>query len=395
MTDPHSYRIAVIGGAGHVGLPLSLMLAEAGLDVVVIDRDAEKLRQIEQGSFPYMEEMSDSYLSRSKEWSIAYTTKYEPIQACDVIFFTVGTPVDEHLNPDLEPVYESLELVKPFLRTGQCVVLRSTLFPGTSENVVGLLEKSGLDVSVCFCPERIAQGQGFVELKQIPQIVAASDTRGLEVARDIFSRLALNVIELSFVEAEIAKLFCNTWRYVQFAIANEFYEISTSKGLDFERIRSAMMLDYERMASFPRPGFAAGPCLFKDTMQLASYSRDFFRLGHQAMLTNETMPDFILNMAKREMVLRDKTVGVLGMAFKPNNDDSRESLAYRLKRLLFYEGAEVLCTDPYVSDPTLVPLEVVLRDSEAIFIGCPHDVYGEIVFRKEQRVFDCWGPSWR
>ena len=147
MTDPHSYRIAVIGGAGHVGLPLSLMLAEAGLDVVVIDRDAQKLRQIEQGSFPYMEEMSDSYLSRSKEWSIAYTTKYEPIQACDVIFFTVGTPVDEHLNPDLEPVYESLELVKPFLRTGQCVVLRSTLFPGTSENVVGLLEKSGLDVS--------------------------------------------------------------------------------------------------------------------------------------------------------------------------------------------------------------------------------------------------------
>ena len=395
MTHAHPYRIAVVGGAGHVGLPFSLMLAEAGLDVVVIDRDAEKLRQIKQGSFPFMEEMSDSYLSRSEEWSISYTTEYEPIQTCDVICFTVGTPVDEHLNPDLEPVYESFELVKPFLKTGQCLLLRSTLFPGTSDNLVALLEKSGLDVSVCFCPERIAQGRAFVELKQIPQIIAASDARGLEISRDIFSRLAPELIEVSFVEAEIVKLFCNTWRYLQFAIANEFYEICTSKGLDFERIRHAMMSSYERMADFPRSGFAAGPCLFKDTMQLASYSRDFFRLGHEAMLTNETMPDFMVNMAKREMSLRDKTVGVLGMAFKPNNDDVRESLAYRLKRVLSYEGAKVLCADPYVRDPTLVSLEVVLRDSEAIFIGCPHDVYRETVFRKEQRVFDCWGPAWR
>jgi UDP-N-acetyl-D-mannosaminuronic acid dehydrogenase len=392
MAGTEPLPIAVVGGGGHVGLPLSLALAEQKFPVTVIDQDAGKIEALKRGQFPFLEEGGQELLVRLLEsnHTLCFTVDPACIATCQAIVLVVGTPVDEHMNPDLKPVYGVIDQIRPFLRDGQVLILRSTLFPGTSEKIRARLEAAGLKVGVCFCPERIAQGHALKELREFPQIISGSDDRALAVARQIFSVLTPKIIELSMTEAELAKLFTNAWRYIKFAVANQFYMIAIEKGLDFYRIREAMMRDYERAADFPRAGFAAGPCLFKDTMQLAAYNRQHFPLGHSAMLLNETLPDFLVEQAKLAYPLKGMRVGILGMAFKADNDDKRESLAYKLRRLLLYENAVVLCTDPYIKDSEFVPLETVLASCPLIFIGCPHEVYRSITFDK-QEVIDCWG----
>lgn len=387
-------RIAVVGGGGHVGLPLSLLLADKGFTVRVIDCDGMKIEALKRGRFPFLEEGGPELLTKllgeKTPDQLLFTTDSALVADSDVVILVVGTPVDEHMNPNLTPVYAVLDQIKPYLRDGQVVILRSTLFPGTSEKIHTALQADGLQVGVCFCPERIAQGHALRELREFPQIISGNDAAALEVARRVFSSLTSKIVELSMTEAELAKLYTNAWRYIKFAVANQFYMIAVDKGLDFYRIRDAMVQDYGRAADFPQAGFAAGPCLFKDTMQLAAYNRQHFALGHAAMLLNETLPDFLVERAKSAYALRGLKVGILGMAFKPDNDDKRESLAYKLRKLLLYENATVLCTDPYIQDPGFVPLETLLSSCELIFIGCPHSAYRTLTFDK-QHVIDCWG----
>jgi UDP-N-acetyl-D-mannosaminuronic acid dehydrogenase len=205
----------------------------------------------------------------------------------------------------------------------------------------------------------------------------------------LFARLTPDIIVLSPPEAELAKLFTNSWRYIQFATANQFYMIAEEMGLDFYRIYAAMTRNYPRTKGFPRPGFAAGPCLFKDTMQLSASSEHRFFLGHSAMLINEGLPDFLIKLAKRDRDLADLTVGILGMAFKAESDDKRESLSYKLKKLLRIEARTVLCADEYIQDPTFISAEEVVRRSDVIFIGAPHTRYRSLDYQGKP-VIDVW-----
>ena len=385
-------RIAVIGGGGHVGLPLSLFLAKNGFKVDVVDSDVAKVEMLRCGEFPFLEEGGPELLQETKGDALTFWTEHKQVSECDVIILTVGTPVDEHLNPNMSPVYAVIDQIKPYLHNGHVLILRSTLFPGTSAKIHSSLRAYGLNVGVSFCPERIAEGKALKELQEFPQIISGSDPTALGVARLIFSSFAREIVELSMTEAELAKLFTNAWRYTKFAVANQFYMIAIEKGLDFYRIRDAMMQNYRRAADFPVAGFTAGPCLFKDTVQLTAYSRQSFALGRSAVFINETLPDFLVEQVKRERALAGVHVGILGMAFKPDSDDKRESLAYRLQRLLQYEDAIVMCTDPYIRDPSFFPLETVLETCELLFIGCPHSVYRRISFDGRD-VIDCWGLS--
>jgi UDP-N-acetyl-D-mannosaminuronic acid dehydrogenase len=385
-----SIRIAVIGGAGHVGLPLSLVLAKKDFAITLVDCDAEKIEMLKRGEFPFLEEGGPELLQEVKDRSILFTTEHKYISDCDIIILTVGTPVDDHLNPDLSPVFEVINQLKPFLKNDQIIILRSTLFPGMSEKIYSTLRAEGINVHVSFCPERIAQGKAMIELEKIPQIVSASDAGALERVKEIFSTITSSVIELSMTEAELAKLFSNAWRYIKFAVANQFYMIAVEKGMDFDKIRDAMMFNYDRAKDFPTSGFAAGPCLFKDTMQLASYNRQNFALGHASMLVNETLPDFLVHQTKLTHKLAGENIGIMGMAFKANNDDTRESLAFKLRKLLMYEGALVKCTDPYIKDESFVSVEAILKSCRIIFIGCPHHEYRDIAFN-DHNVIDCWG----
>jgi UDP-N-acetyl-D-mannosaminuronic acid dehydrogenase len=229
------------------------------------------------------------------------------------------------------------------------------------------------------------------EIRTLPQIISAFDAASLARVRELFSIINDDLIELSPLEAELAKLFTNSWRYMNFAISNQFYVLAETYGLDFQRIYGAVTHRYPRMKSFAKAGFAAGPCLLKDTLQLSAFSGNNFFLGHSAMLVNEGLPNFIVNQLRQQQNLRDKVVAVLGMAFKGESDDKRESLSYKLRKLLMVEAKEVLCTDPYVVDPKLVPLGEALRRADVIILGAPHAAYRDLPLSSEKVIVDVWG----
>jgi UDP-N-acetyl-D-mannosaminuronic acid dehydrogenase len=185
------------------------------------------------------------------------------------------------------------------------------------------------------------------------------------------------VIELAPFEAELSKLFSNAWRYIKFAVANQFYAMATQRGVDYGRLYDAMVRGYERNRDLPSPGFAAGPCLFKDTMQLAAFSQNHFFIGHAAMLVNEGLPQFLIEHIKERLCddLHRKTIGILGMTFKADSDDPRDSLSFKLRKLALIEAKEVLCHDPYLPQEGLTPLDDLIKRSDIVIVATPHTQY--------------------
>jgi UDP-N-acetyl-D-mannosaminuronic acid dehydrogenase len=291
----------------------------------------------------------------------------------------IGTPVDEFLSPSLKPVTACMDALLPYLGDEQLIVLRSTVYPGVTQAVARYLAAAGKYPRVSFCPERIVQGQAVEELRALPQIVSGTTPEAEDTAAALFARIAPEIVRLSTAEAEMAKLFSNAYRYIQFAVTNQFYLIASSAGVDYYRVLQAMKKGYPRIADIPGAGFAAGPCLFKDTMQLAAFYKNQFSIGHAAMLVNESIPMFVADSLSSRYRLEEKTVGLLGMAFKANNDDVRSSLSYKLKKLLSFRARAVLTTDPHVTtDPTLLPLDEVIARSDILVLCAPHAAYRDL-----------------
>jgi UDP-N-acetyl-D-mannosaminuronic acid dehydrogenase len=278
----------------------------------------------------------------------------------------------------------------PILSDDQLVILRSTVYPGTTEWVDRYLRLKGKCPKVAFCPERITQGNAIDELKGLPQIVSGTSQEAEDGAAEVFSQIAPEIIRLSPMEAELAKLFCNAYRYIQFAATNQFYIIANSAGLDYYRILEGMKQNYPRMRDLPRAGFSAGPCLLKDTMQLAAFYNHGFSLGHTAMLVNEGLPLYVVNQMSQKYDLPNLTVGLLGMAYKAESDDLRSSLSYKLKKTLLFRAKKVLTTDPLVrQDPELLPLEDVLARSDLLILCVPHRAYQNLD-TSNKPVIDIW-----
>jgi len=382
--------VVIVGGCGHVGLPLGLTLADAGCAVVCFDRDAAAVDKVRAAKMPFVERGADELLEQVlASGRFAASDDAAVIGEAEYVVVVVGTPVDEHLNPDPKYVLRTIEELLPVLRDGQVLVLRSTVYPGVTAMVERRLEQAGRAIDVSFCPERIAEGQALVELRSLPQIVSGRTDRAVARAQALFGRLTDSIVLLDVEEAELAKLFTNTWRYIKFAAANQLYMIANDFGLDFERIRDAVTYDYPRAADMPGAGLAAGPCLLKDTMQLAAFNNNNFTLGHASMMINEGLPLYLVARIEQRFELSECTVGILGMAFKGESDDIRSSLSYKLKRLLRFKANRVLCSDPYVStDPDLTPLDDVLARSDLLIIGAPHKQYADVV--TDLPVIDIW-----
>jgi UDP-N-acetyl-D-mannosaminuronic acid dehydrogenase len=307
------------------------------------------------------------------------------------VIVVIGTPVDEFLGPSMTVFERAVAQISPHLQDGALVVLRSTVYPGTTAYVAQHLAKRGRVVDVAFCPERIAEGHALEELHTLPQIVGVDTPHAGDRAEALFGRLAKRTIRTTSKEAELAKLFTNTWRYMKFAVANQFFMIADQAGVDYTNVLAAIRTDYPRAADLPAPGFAAGPCLFKDTMQLAAFTTDHFPLGQAAMQVNEGLPAYIVAALERRYGgLEGKTIGILGMAFKAESDDPRASLSYKLRKLLAWAGAKVVSTDPYVQDDRLTTLECVLEESEILVLGVPHKAYRELDVGGRD-VVDVWG----
>src|SRR5271170_6757084 len=383
-------QVVVIGGCGHVGLPLAIAFADRGARVGIYDVSESAVQTVNAGRMPFAERGAEEVLRRVRaDGRLEASTDPAMVSTAEYVVVVIGTPVDEHLNPDQAAIPNALGGCIEFLRDGQLLILRSTVYPGVTALVEKLVAGLGVQIEVAFCPERIAEGKAMAELFELPQIVSARSPQGLERASALFRRLTDTIVELTPEEAELAKLFTNVWRYIKFAAANQFYMMANDRGLDFERIRKGLSQDYPRAADMPAAGFAAGPCLFKDTMQLAAFNNNNFTLGHTAMTINEGLPLYVVHRLEQKYDLTSMTVGILGMAFKGGSDDIRSSLSYKLKRILAFKADAVLCTDPYVTvDPGLLPLDEVISRSDLLVVGAPHPEYRQLATDKP--VADIW-----
>lgn len=389
MSGLNHVKVAVVGGCGHIGLPLGIALAIGGHDVALVDKNSVAIEMVNSGVMPFMEQDGDEMLIKAIETKRFMATEdFEYIKKSDVVIVTIGTPVDEHQSPVPRIFVDFLDSIDKFLQTGQLLILRSTVFPGTTKWIAKRLEPKGIDVA--FCPERIVQGKAFDEFSQLPQIIAASSQEVRERARNLFSSIGSDFLFGTFEEAEFAKLFLNAYRYIQFATTNEFFMISSDAGVDYSKVHNLMTEGYERGKSLPRAGFASGPCLLKDTQQLLAFGQNKFQIGNSAILINEGLALKIINIAEEIMDLSECVVGVLGMAFKSDNDDIRSSLSYRVRKMLQLKAKKVLSSDPFVkNDYTLVEQEYLIQNSDLIIVCTPHSSYKHIDFG-EKKVIDIW-----
>ncbi len=386
-----SLDLVIVGGCGHVGLPLALSLAETGYRVGVNDIDGAKIESVRRGEVPFREtgarELLASLLPTGR---LEFDTEASMVARTGSVILVIGTPIDEFMNPSVTVFDRVVDELIPHIKPNSMVVLRSTVFPGTTDAVERRLRAAGVDATVVFCPERIAEGHALEEVRSLPQLIGASTDEAYDRACRLFEPLGVQVVRTTPVEAELAKLLTNTWRYMKFAIANQFFQIAHRSGLDYARVLEAIKHDYPRAADLPGPGFAAGPCLLKDTMQLAAFTPDHFPMGQAAMQINEGMPNYIVDTLNSRQALAGRTLGILGMAFKGESDDPRASLSYKVRKLAAFKGARVLCTDPFVEDSSFVSLDEVLKSSDVLVIGAPHRDYRKLELDGRD-VVDIWG----
>jgi UDP-N-acetyl-D-mannosaminuronic acid dehydrogenase len=389
--EPHPLDVVVVGGCGHVGLPLALSLADCGYKVGIDDIDGVKIEQVRAGSVPFLENGAEELLKRLLPTGrLELASNPRLLERTQTVVLVIGTPIDEFMNPSVRIFDRVVDDLIPHLRDGSLVVLRSTVFPGTTESVERRLRAAGIDAEVVFCPERIAEGHALEEIRSLPQLIGASTDTAFEKASKLFDRLGVQVVRTAPLEAELAKLLTNTWRYMKFAIANQFFQIAHRSGVDYNNVLDAIRRDYPRAADLPGPGFAAGPCLLKDTMQLSAFTPDHFPMGQAAMQINEGLPNYIVDTLNSRRPLSGRTVGILGMAFKGESDDPRASLSYKLRKLAAFKGARVLCTDPFINDESFLPLDRVLAESDLLVIAAPHRAYRQLDLA-DREVVDVWG----
>ena len=358
--------VVVLGGAGHVGLPLSLA-SPSGAAVGIFDIDGAALD-------------ADRRRARCRSWRTARTscchgssrsgrlelsTDAGDDRRADACILVIGTPVDEFLGPSMRVFERAVDQIAPHLAEGALVVLRSTVYPGTTEYVAaasrGPRPATSTSRSARSGSPRAMRSRSSARL---PQIVGADTPAAGDRAEALFGDLAAQTIRTTSREAELAKLFTNTWRYMKFAVANQFFAIADQAGVDYTNVLRAIREDYPRAADLPGPGFAAGPCLFKDTMQLAAFTADHFPLGQAAMQINEGMPAYIVSaLERRHGSLRGKTVGHprhgvqggVGRHPRPRSASSSASSSQ-------WAGRDACCARTRTSTtPRLVPLDEVLE----------------------------------
>ncbi|MAE42491.1 nucleotide sugar dehydrogenase [Candidatus Woesearchaeota archaeon] len=386
----NGFDVTIVGGLGHVGLPLGIVFADKGLNVCLCDIDEKKAEIVKNGKMPFIEYNAEPLLKKAIEnRKLTVSLDQNSISKAKYVIVAIGTPVDEYLNPKTRQFLEFFDDIKKYLSTDQTIIIRSTIYPKTCEQILNLLGDA--DWNIAYCPERIIQGYSVKELNDLPQIVAGLSEKAIENASKLFSVISPKIIKTSLGEAELVKLFSNAWRYIQFAVANQFYMIAHNFGVDYDKVRHAMKEGYERAATLPTAGFAAGPCLLKDTMQLSSFNSNNFMLGHAAMMINEGLPNFIVDDLRKRYDLSKTKVGILGMAFKADIDDIRDSLSYKLGKILRFHGTNVYYSDEFAKDPTFVTKEKLIEESDVVIVGVPHSVYGGMDIPDGKEVVDLWG----
>jgi UDP-N-acetyl-D-mannosaminuronic acid dehydrogenase len=365
------HDVAIIG-CGRVGLPLALAFADHGLSTIGVDTDAKLLAAVQARRMPFEEPGAVEILQRV---DIAWAEHAEAAARADAIVLTLGTPSFSHIEIDMRDIRSVLDDLLPVLRPGHLLVLRSTIAPGTTEFVAGYLEKHldlvvGRDIFVAHVPERIAAGRFFEEIGSLPCIVGGVGEASAEAAGRLFEPLGAPVVTTSPVSAELAKIWTNILRYAMFALPNRLMMECEQYDANVFEVIDLINHDYPR-GGMALPGFTAGTCLRKDF----TFSEE--RSPAPGMLlavsrVHESVPLFVVEGLKRRLgSLRGRKVAVLGLAFKADTDDERDSLSHKLIRLLERELADVAVHDPHVPTPTQ-SFEDAILDADAVIIATNH-----------------------
>ena len=379
------FNVCIVGGAGHVGFPIGLMFASKNLKVCLLDNNVELLKRISDGIIPFKEKNGKEFLKKYKK-NIFLTSDPKYIKESKNIIICIGTPVKENLKPELKNFFKFFSSIKKYLNSEHEIIVRSSVYIGSIEKIKKILNIN----RVVYCPERIVQGLSLEELPKLPQIVSGFNKKSIKNASQLFKTICKKVIITTIQEAELIKLYSNAYRYINFSISNQFYEMCTSIGVSFSKVREYMREGYERSASIPTAGFAAGPCLLKDTMQLHNFFNNKFTLGLSAMHINEGLPYFLFNEIKKKFDLKKIKIGVLGLAFKAETDDIRDSLSIKMIKLLKKNRVKFFQSDEYYIHDNNVSSEKLVKDSDVIIIGVMHKKYKKIKFPKNKKIINVW-----
>ena len=384
--------ICIIGGAGHVGAPLGLALSSKGYNVVLIDKNQKNINKINNGIMPFVEDGCQKLLKKmTYKKKIFATNQLNEVRKCKYIIVCIGTPINKKFKPDLKKFFDFFYSVKKYLNKNHIVIIRSSIYPGVSEKIFNIIKKHCKNLS--YCPERIAQGKSLIELPKLSQIISGKNIKAKEESGKIFKKICRKIIYTKIIEAELIKLFSNAYRYINFSISNQFYLICKDQGLDFFKVRNFMKESYKRNENIPMAGFTAGPCLLKDTMQLSSFYNHRFPLFHSAMSVNEGLPQFIIKKLSEKYNLKKKIVGILGLSFKAENDDIRDSLSIKLLKKLKSKKIKTLQSDEYYEDKKNVNKNMLIKKSDIIIIATPHKAYKNLKINKKKILIDIWGIS--
>ena len=372
------HDVAIIG-CGRVGLPLALSFAERGLRTLGVENDSERLSAVRGARMPFDEPGAQDALERvTAAGTIAWTDRAADAARAEHIVITLGTPSFSHIEIDMRDIRSALDDLLPVLQPGHTLILRSTIAPGTTDFVAGYLAKHrgfeiGEDVFVAHVPERIAAGRFMEEIVSLPCIVGGVGERSGEAAARLFEVFGAPIRQTTPIQAELAKIWTNILRYTMFALPNRLMMECEMYGANVFEVIDLINRDYPR-GGMPQPGFTAGTCLRKDF----TFSEE--RSPAPGMLlavsrVHESVPLFIVEGLKRRLgSLEGRKVAVLGLAFKADTDDERDSLAHKLIRLLERELADVAVHDPLVQTPTQSFGEAVL-DAEAVVIATNHSAF--------------------
>jgi len=379
MTPVESTAEVSVIGLGRVGLPLALSFADRGLRVIGIDNDPARLAALREGRMPFAETGADDLLERVMEGGrLSLSERVADAAGATQVVITLGTPSFSHIEIDMRDIRSALDDLLGVLEPGHCLILRSTVAPGTTEFVAGYLAKHrgfeiGEDVFVAHAPERIAAGRFLEEIDTLPCIIGGVGTRSGEVAAELFGVFGAPIVQTTPVQAELAKIWTNILRYTNFALPNLLMMDCERSGANVFEVIDLINHDYPR-GGIAQPGLTAGTCLRKDF----AFSEE--RSHAPGMLlavsrVNESVPLFLLEGIKRRLGgLANRKVAVLGLAFKADTDDERDSLAHKLIRLLERELADVAVHDPHVATPT-VSLEEAIDGAVAVVMATNHSEF--------------------
>jgi UDP-N-acetyl-D-mannosaminuronic acid dehydrogenase len=381
MNASQSTADVAVVGLGRVGLPLALSFADRGLSVIGIDKDPARLGAVADGRMPFAETGAQEVLERvHTDGSLTLSDKVADAARARHIVITLGTPSFSHIEIDMRDIRSALDDLLGVLQPGHSLILRSTIAPGTTEFVAGYLAKHrgfqiGEEVFVAHAPERIAAGRFLAEIDTLPCIVGGVGERSGEVVAELFSIFAAPIVQTTPVQAELAKIWANILRYTHFALPNLLMMDCERYAANVFEVIDLINRDYPR-GGIAQPGLTAGTCLRKDF----TFSEE--RSAAPGMLlavsrVNESVPLFLLEGAKRRLgSLANRKVAVLGLAFKADTDDERDSLAHKLIRLLERELADVTVHDPHVATPTASFAEAV-DGAELVVVASNHSEFRE------------------